>query len=173
MPGLHRSARILAGETVVLTRPNVYPEPVSMETHTSRRKIVPAAEVIDLLEVTHAPERIEEYRQAMQRGDRFPPIAVLRVAGRYFVADGHKRLSAMKALGADEVEIEIWSGRRWISDQFSQFRHKTGQQLSILGRMPFDHAARRQAYRLFWDTVGHWRRVIASIPALLRRRAPR
>jgi hypothetical protein len=34
---------------------------------------LPVAEVVDLLELTHAADRIREYRERMRAGDLFPP----------------------------------------------------------------------------------------------------
>jgi ATP-binding cassette, subfamily B, bacterial MsbA len=135
---------------------------------TSRTLILPIHAVIDLLLPTHAPDRIAEYREAMRRGERFPPIAVVRVAGRYLVADGHKRLSAYRSLPVTEIVVELWSFRRWLRDQRRQLSDKTRQQWRLLSRAPVDAVARRQAVRLFWDTVGHWRRCALSIARLVR-----
>jgi hypothetical protein len=130
---------------------------------------VRVGEVIDLLEVSHAPERIEEYRRAMLAGGRFPPVSVIRLAGRLFIADGHKRFQAFRALGADEITVELWSKRRWLGDQWRQLARKTRSQGSLLLRLPHDAEARAGARRLFWDTVGHWRRLVASLRALAGR----
>ena len=119
-------------------------------------------DLIDPLEVTHARERIEDYQRAMQGGDRFPPISVVRLAGRLFIADGHKRFQAFRALGGRELTVELWPKRRWLGDQGEQLRRKTGAFGSLLLRLPRDAAARMAARRLFWDTVGHWRRVALS-----------
>jgi hypothetical protein len=139
---------------------------------TAPTRVVRVDAVVDLLEVTHLPERIIEYRQAMERGARFPPIAVVRVAGRFLVADGHKRLSAYKALPVDEIVVEVWTMRRWLHDQWRQLVHKTRQQWWLLWRSPVDRQARAQARRLFWDTVGHWKRVVSSLSRVWQRRRP-
>lgn len=125
--------------------------------------------MVDLLQVTHAPERIEEYREAIARGESFPPLAVISFAGRYFIADGHKRLSAYRSLSVSHVEVELWSVGRWLGDQMRQARGKAGQALGIIGRLPFDRTARRQGWRLLWDTLGHWRRIVLSMRDRLRR----
>jgi len=119
--------------------------------------------ITDLLHVTHAPEQIAVYRRAMERGDRFPPIAVVRLAGRYFVANGHKRLSAYRARRVDDIVVEVWPLHRWVRDQWEQLAHKSRQQWRLLWHSPFDAQARRQARRLFWDTLGHWQRIARSL----------
>lgn len=129
----------------------------------STTRILPIDAVVDLLHVTHAPERIVEYRHAMQHGVRFPPIAVVRCAGRFLIADGHKRFSAYRALPVTEIVVEVWTMRRWLADQWRQFLGKTRQQGRLLSRSVVDPTARAQAARLFWDTVGHWRRVTRSM----------
>jgi hypothetical protein len=126
-------------------------------------RTLPLASVIDLLSVTHAPERIAQYRSAMQRGERFPPIAVVRVGGRFLVADGHKRLSAFRALSPGPIVVEVWPVRRWLRDQWQQLARKTGQHVRLVRRGFRDPRARREARRLALDTIGHWRRMLRSL----------
>jgi len=120
-------------------------------------------QVVDLLPVSHAPERIAAYRHAMESGERFPPISVVRVAGRLLIADGHKRFSAYRSLPVTEIVVEVWTMRRWLRDQCGQFLRKTRQQWSLGWRSLRDPRARAQARRLFWDTIGHWRRMALSV----------
>jgi ABC-type multidrug transport system fused ATPase/permease subunit len=130
---------------------------------------VPIDAVVDLLHVSHAPERIAAYRRAMEGGQRFPPISVVQVAGRLLIADGHKRFSAYRSLGVTDIVVEVWTLRRWVRDQCGQFLRKSRQQWTLLWRSVHDRRARAQATRLFWDTIGHWRRVGLSLVG--RRRA--
>lgn len=164
-----------------MTQPAQQSRPSATSLHTldacfdpslaqSPTHILPVSAVIDLLQVTHAPERIAEYRQAMERGQRFPPVSVVRLAGHFFLADGHKRFSAYRSLPVREICVEVWSTRRWLRDQWGQLARKTVQQIRLVTRLGFDRAARRQAARLFWDTVGHWRRLCMSIVERLRAR---
>jgi hypothetical protein len=120
-------------------------------------------QVVDLLPVSHAPERIAAYRHAMERGEQFPPISVVRVAGRLLIADGHKRFSAYRSLPVTEIVVEVWTARRWWRDQWGQFVRKTRQQWTLVWRSAVDRRARAQATRLFWDTLGHWRRMALSV----------
>ena len=136
---------------------------------TAATRTLPIDAVVDLLHVTHAPERIATYREAMRRGERFPPIAVVCIAGRFLIADGHKRFSAYRSLPVSEIVVEVWTLRRWLRDQGRQFLHKTRQQWHVLSRGVVDRHARPQVARLFWDTVGHWKRLGRS----LTRRATR
>lgn len=126
-------------------------------------RAVPQQRVIDLLPITHAPERIAVYREAMERGDRFPPVSVLRVGTRYFIADGHKRFSAYRALTTGEVVVELWTVRRWLSDQARQLAQKTRQHLRLLVASCSDPKARAALTRLVGDTIGHWRRIGRSL----------
>jgi hypothetical protein len=136
-------------------------------------RTVPLTAIVDPLAVTHAPERIAAYRDAMRAGDRFPPIAVLALGGRYVVVDGHKRFQAYRALPAADMLVEIWTVRRWLRDQWSQLRRKTRQQASVLARSVRDPNARREAARLAGDTLRHWRRVARSLRALRLRSSSR
>jgi hypothetical protein len=126
-------------------------------------RVVPQRRVIDLLPITHAPERIAAYRDAMARGDRFPPVSVLRVGPRYFITDGHKRFSAYQALTAADVVVELWTVRRWLGDQASQLARKTRQQVRLLVASGSDPQARAALARLVGDTMGHWRRIGRSL----------
>ena len=134
-----------------------------------RTQRLPVSSVIDVLAVSHAPERIAQYRRAMQCGERFPPISVVRLGGRFWVADGHKRFSAYTLLGGRDVVVEVWPVPRWLHDQWRQFRNKTRQQLTLLRRSLDDPTARRQLAQLARDTIGHWRRVRWSLIMLARR----
>jgi ATP-binding cassette, subfamily B, bacterial MsbA len=132
-------------------------------------RVVGLAQVVDLLPVTHAPERIAEYQAAMLRGERFPPIAVVRVGRRFLVADGHKRLSAYRQIADEPIAVEVWSVARWLRDQREQLVRKTRQQASLLRRSHRDPHARQEARRLALDTLGHWRRIALSARAGLAR----
>jgi len=39
--------------------------------------VVPTAQVIDLLNQTHRPDKVAEYRDAIAAGAAFPPLAVI------------------------------------------------------------------------------------------------
>jgi len=140
---------------------------------TSRTLVLPIHAVVDLLQVTHAPDRVREYRLAMQRGERFPPISVVRIAGCFFLADGHKRFTAYTALPVTEIVVEVWTIRRLLRDQWRQFRTKTAQQWRVLSRSAADRGARREAVRLFRDTMRHWKRIGVSLASRLTGRPPR
>jgi hypothetical protein len=123
-------------------------------------RLVPVARVVDLLAVSHAPDRIAAYRAAMQAGERFPPIAVLPFAGRYWIADGHKRWSAYRALGAREVWVELWTARRWLRDQGRQVAgtgRRIGRALALLAVRP------REGLALLAAAPRHWWRVVRSL----------
>ena len=121
---------------------------------------LPIGEVIDLLAVTHAPERVQEYREMMLRGDRFPPVSVVRVAGRFVVADGHKRLSAYATLGRPDIVVEVWTFGRLLRDQLRQAAANTRKNGVIVSRAISDP---RGAGRLLLTTMRHWKRVAVSL----------
>ena len=128
-----------------------------------------AAEILDLFTATHAPERIESYRQAMADGEVFPPISVIQFGGRFVIADGHKRFRACRALGLGQITVELWPVSRLLADQYRQFRHKTRQIAMVLTRAARDPGGRQDAHRLYWDTVGHWKRIALSAAERARR----
>jgi len=47
---------------------------------------------------------------AMQRGQALPPVCLIQVAGRYFVRDGHHRISVARALGQETIaaHVVVW-----------------------------------------------------------------
>lgn len=124
--------------------------------------VVPIDRVIDLLAVSHAPDRISVYRDAMIRGDRFPPVSVLSLAGRFVVADGHKRLTAYRAFGTSEILVEVWPFGRFVRDQLDQARANARKNREIAVRCVTDP---REARRLLLATLLHWRRVVVSLAA--------
>lgn len=124
--------------------------------------------IIDLLPVTHAPERIEQYRQAMLAGERFPPISVLSI-GRYFIiADGHKRFQAYRQLADKQMLVEVWTIPRWLRDQYQQLARRSRWQWDLLKRSPFEAQARREGLLLIKSTLRHWRRLVLSLFTLAR-----
>lgn len=121
---------------------------------------VPVARVVDLLAVPHAPDRVAAYRAAMLAGERFPPISVLPFAGRFWIADGHKRWTAYRALGASEVWVELWTVRRWLRDQGRQVAgtgRRLGRALVLLAVRP------REGLTLLAAAPLHWWRVARSL----------
>lgn len=134
-------------------------------------RVLAVSDVIDMLEVEHAPEHVERYREAMSRGERFPPVAVVRLAGRYFLADGHKRFAAFRRLGGHEsIVVEIWSIPRWSRDQWGQLRRKAGLQIDLLRRAVREPAARAETRALLGHYGAHWRRIGRSLAEKIRRR---
>lgn len=123
---------------------------------------VPVAAVVDPLPVTHAADRVEEFRAAMRAGARFPPIAVLPLAGRLLVADGHKRFAAFRAFDRSEIEVEVWSGARWLADQLRQVGG-TGRRLGRAARLAFVRP--RESWELLAAAPRHWWRVVRSLGA--------
>jgi hypothetical protein len=134
---------------------------------TSPTALVPVARVLDLLPLSHAPERVEEYRRAMEAGARFPPISVLRLGSTWVIADGHKRFAAFSALGPSAILVEVWGPRRFLADQWRQARGNARKNAAILSACARDP---REAGRLAATTWRHWRRVAACLWHLARGR---
>jgi hypothetical protein len=59
---------------------------------------------------THTRDRWLSVATARQRGRYLPPVALIQVGDRYFVRDGHHRISVARALGQEAIEasIEVW-----------------------------------------------------------------
>ncbi len=128
----------------------------------------PIESVIDLLSSTHAPEKIAEYREAMDRGATFPPIGVFQIGGRYIVTDGHKRLSACKQRGTSRVMVELWTVRRLLGDLWGQTVRSTKRLVSSLVHSTHDAQSRKRLHRVYWDTLLHWKRLFVTLPTLIR-----
>jgi len=47
---------------------------------------------------------------AMQRGQALPPVCLIQVADRFFVRDGHHRISVARALGQETIaaHVVVW-----------------------------------------------------------------
>lgn len=130
----------------------------ALATHQTRR--LPLADVVDLLELTHAPDVVAGYRERMAAGDLFPPVAVVRMAGRFLLADGHKRLAAYRGLDVTEIVVEVWPLRRWLRDQAGQASRNAGKNRRILvGLVRGDGTA----LDLARGTARHWKRVVLSL----------
>ena len=58
----------------------------------------------------HTHERWLGIASALQRGRTLPPVALIQVDDRYFVRDGHHRISVARALGQKAIEatVEVW-----------------------------------------------------------------
>ena len=123
---------------------------------------VPVAAVVDPLVVTHDERRVEEFRAAMRAGALFPPIGVLPLFGRLLVADGHKRFAAFRALDRSEIEVEVWTLRRWLGDQARQVAG-TGRRLGRAARLAFVRP--RESWTLLASAPRHWWRVARSLGA--------
>jgi ATP-binding cassette, subfamily B, bacterial MsbA len=134
-------------------------------------RVVRTDQVVDLFTTTHAPERIESYRAAMARGECFPPVSVIKLGRRFVIADGHKRYQACRTLGVVQIPIEVWPLSKLLDDQVRQFRHKSRQIAVVVARAMRHPEGRKEAHRLYWDTVGHWQRIAHSAAARVRRLA--
>lgn len=59
---------------------------------------------------THTQERWLGVAAARRRGKSLPPVSLVQVGDRYFVLDGHHRISVARALGEQyiEAQVTIW-----------------------------------------------------------------
>jgi hypothetical protein len=132
--------------------------------------VLPLREVVDLLELTHAPDVVLRYRDRMAAGDLFPPVSVIRLLGSWLVADGHKRYAAWAGLGGMEIVVEVWPLRRWLADQLRQAARASRRNGRIVSRLFVDP---RESYLLARATAAHWRRVAVCLARRALRRGKR
>ena len=99
-------------------------------------------------------ELVQEYAEAMADGyGAFPPVAVAKIDGEYFVIDGHHRLEAARRNGIEEVPCQTVTNDRDTA-LFQAFARNTKQGLR------FSKADREHAICLmlkeFWDRSDRW-----------------
>ena len=126
-------------------------------------RVVPVGRVADLLSVTHDPRGIGAYRDAMRRGERFPPISVIPIAGRFVIADGHRRFQAWRELGAGEILVEVWPLHALVADLWQQhlrFMRGGSEAIRSLAR---GRVGRQEAGRFFRHLIDHWIRIARSL----------
>lgn len=153
-----------AAEAARLIPPSPCAFDPGLARHPTRELAV--SEVVDLLDVTHAPDQIEIYRQRMAAGDRFPPVSVILVGPWVLVADGHKRFSAFRTFSPATVVVEVWPLYRWLGNQVQQLLRNARKNASIV-RLLFTDPP--EARRLAGTTLAHWRRVAVSLSRRARR----
>jgi hypothetical protein len=56
---------------------------------------------------SHNRDRWLSVAEARLRGVHMPPVQLIEVGGRYYVRDGHHRISVAKALGESFVDAEV------------------------------------------------------------------
>jgi hypothetical protein len=96
-------------------------------------------------------------------------VAVLPVAGRFVITDGHKRFSAFRPLAGDAVVVEVWGLRRLAADLWQQSRVQQRRAWSLLVRAPRDPGARREAAAFLGGQAAHLGRIARSLWAALGR----
>jgi hypothetical protein len=55
----------------------------------------------------HSQERWQGIYGALMHGSSLPPVTLIEIGGRYFVRDGHHRISVARALGRLDIEAEV------------------------------------------------------------------
>jgi hypothetical protein len=93
----------------------------------------------------HTRDRWLGIASALQRGRTLPPVALMQVGDRYFVRDGHHRISVARALGQTVIEatVKVWQVDQplpWKQPAQHPSRRRTGNREgprlpSILGRL--------------------------------------
>ncbi len=140
---------------------------IQMATVSSIRR-VNMAQMVDLLQVSHAPEMIQTYAEAMRAGESFPPISVIPFGRRYIVTDGHKRFGACRVLGLEEIEVEVWPLGRLVGDLGRQLIRHVRALGTAASNLTRGREGRRKAARFATVTVAHWKRTVVSLWRLIR-----
>jgi hypothetical protein len=130
----------------------------TLARHPTRR--LRLAQIVDPLHVTDAPNVVASYRSAMLQGDTFPPVATVRLFGIWLLADGHKRFTAYRSLGEQEILVQVWPVSRWLRDQAQQARATVERWRVVLAGI--DPAAPRPR-ELLRAEIAHLRRILASL----------
>ena len=141
----------------------------NLELASAPTRLIPVRRVVDLLSVTHAPDRVEQYRHAMLTGDRFPPVSVLPLFGWFLLTDGHKRFTAYRLLEAREMPVEIWTIRQSIGHLARQTVREATQGFGIVTRLGRDPRAGTDLRKFLWSRVAHYRRLGRSLWTKIRR----
>ena len=55
-------------------------------------------------------DTVADYAEAMERGDRFPPVTVFTDGAEYYLADGFHRVEALRRIGKKAVMAELRDG---------------------------------------------------------------
>lgn len=57
-------------------------------------------------------ETVKEYHDKMTLNEKFPPLSVFKIDGKFYLADGFHRYRAFKQIGEDDVVCDVWEGTR-------------------------------------------------------------
>lgn len=55
-------------------------------------------------------DTVSDYAEAMERGDKFPPVTVFTDGAEYYLADGFHRVEALRRIGKKAVAAELQDG---------------------------------------------------------------
>ena len=55
-------------------------------------------------------DTVSDYAEAMERGDKFPPVTVFTDGAEYYLADGFHRVEALRRIGKKAVVAELQDG---------------------------------------------------------------
>ena len=59
--------------------------------------------------ITMAPKSVGEIKRIMKKSQPLPPVTLYRVNNKYYVMDGHHRVSAAKLLCHNEIVANVIS----------------------------------------------------------------
>ena len=51
-------------------------------------------------------QKVNDYIEALAKGDKFPPVKIVRSGDKTFLLDGHHRVVASKLLGIKDISVE-------------------------------------------------------------------
>ena len=114
-----RVARLLGRARRGADVPRTLADAAGLPRRPARREVVPLDAIVGTVEPTvtfdarfrpaseHVRPRWERIALAHRKGIPLPPIAVLRLADGYYVADGRHRVSVALALGHRDIDARV------------------------------------------------------------------
>jgi ParB-like chromosome segregation protein Spo0J len=94
-------------------------------------------------------EKVEEYKEAMEEGQEFPPITVWQKGNEYWLIDGMHRLLATKRLGKKTIKAEI------VKLENEKEARMLAIEKNMMHGIPLDREEKKELARLLYkDGIG-------------------
>lgn len=124
---------------------------------------------------------VDEYAEAMQRGECFPPIILFNDGGVYWLADGYHRFKAAQKAGLESLSAEFRSGTKLDALKFALSANATHglrrssvdkRRAVLIALKEFGDLSNRELGRMVKvddKTVGKYRERLAEVNAIKER----